>query len=233
MRRHISNIKLSGLNEKTNDPTDNVRKTLLNYIDLPPNIQECDTSNYVKMTLQSPRINNSPSYKKVTALNSASASRSFFPSSSKAQSAAVQPYTHALSETDSNSPSNDLIHGGEEAGRRRGKLTASTSPRKEFVTALSYLKSLALGHKSSSGSPQILLKKNILKGDSIAIIRQMRASEKKCNEETKARDGKSRRSVKLPLEKPKRKPVKRKFTVPGNSSFKIALEKLSLEPLYN
>eukprot|EP00826_Nyctotherus_ovalis_P056717 TRINITY_DN7715_c0_g2_i1.p1 TRINITY_DN7715_c0_g2~~TRINITY_DN7715_c0_g2_i1.p1 ORF type:complete len:235 (+),score=28.51 TRINITY_DN7715_c0_g2_i1:131-835(+) len=234
MMKSISNIKLPRFNEKANDSISNIRKTLLNYIDIPLNIQECDTSSYVKMILQSPRIDNSPSHKKVMALNSASASKSFFPSFSKTQSTAAQSYAHALSETDSNSPSNNFVDMvGEGVERRERELTASSSPKKEFVSALSYLKSVALGYRNFSGSPQILLKKEMLNGDSITIIRQMREREKKCSEETKTKSSRDRRSVKLPLNKSKRKPIKRKFTVPGNNSLKIALEKLSLEPLYN
>lgn len=237
--RSIPSINWSKFHIESKDLIANVRRSLLKHIEIPPNIKAQDNSNSVMMVLNSPRIRSFTFHKQVSASSSTSTPRSFFPTpSTKTQSTIIQPYTHAMSETDSSSPCNDSIDSGETkimGERKERKLTISPCPRNEFFSALSYLKTVALGCSSPVATPlkTFSFKQEIPKTDSLTIIRQMRTIEKRRVEETKIRITKASWDTKPKVKDKRTKKKPRKSTVPGNCTFRLALEKLSLEPLYN
>jgi hypothetical protein len=175
------------------------------------------------IVLDSPRIQSLTPHKIVSASGFASAPRSFFPLSKASSN--VQSYPHAMNETNSNSLSSlkslcsDSIDEKVEEGRER-KLTVTPSPKDGLFEGV------ALGGKNGSDSPKARfeeqnLKRIIIKGDSLTIIRQMRAAEKRRIEESKALIAKTSKKA--------TKGIKKR----SNCMFRIALEKLSFDPLYN
>jgi len=224
------------LPRKDEDSITNIRLRLLKSINLPLDIQEA--SNSVIVVLNSPRIRSFTFHKTISISKLLSTPKSFFPSNRTASSN-TRTHSHTVSEINSNfscslkSPCSDSIKLEIKEEKKERELSSSPSPKNEFINALNYLKKVALGNKNYNSSLKLTLeeknlKRSLFKGDSLTIIRQMRAVEKSAIRESKAQ------AIKISKEATKRTKkrfTKKRSTVPGNYTFKIALERILFEPL--
>ena len=234
--KFISNTYYPNLRRKDEDTITNIRLRLLKSINLPLNIQK--TSNSVIVILNSPRIRSFAFHKTISISKLLSTPKSFFPSN-RTVSSNTRAHSQTVSEINSNfscsfkSPCSDSIELEMKEEKKERKLSSGPSPKNEFINALNYLKKVALGNKNYNSSLKLTLgeknlKRSLFKGDSLTIIRQMRAVEKTRIKEAKAQTIKISKEA---TKRTKKRFTKKKSTVPGNYTFKMALERISFEPL--
>lgn len=224
--------------------TNKIRKQLLKYIEVPLDIKEQDTSSSLGAFYNNPKISSVKTRKRSFKYNSMTHQIHQFSlqlirmSSDNCQQNNRKPSLRSscTNETDSNSSPDISI---KNIGK---KLLEKISPYSRVIDALNYLKAVSSIQESSnyvlkSSYENSLITKDDKKKTEINImnfIKRMRIQEMNLkNEEQKS--SQKKRSIFSNVNSTKtrkRKPIDRKFTDPGNESFKLAMERLVFEPLY-